>query len=107
MFGKTCHFCGKNSTHRLTKENQPICGQCVLELVESKKTPKACPEDGTVMVNEVFDNYVIKRCPKCRGVFLDREEVQALTKIAEVHGPSTASINLAAGIIAMQGLTKK
>ena len=49
--------------------------------------PMACPVDGTTLVMSERQNIEIDYCPTCRGVWLDRGE---LDKIIERSGAETA-----------------
>ena len=48
--------------------------------------PMACPVDGTALVMSERQNIEIDYCPTCRGVWLDRGE---LDKIIERSAPAT------------------
>ena len=38
------------------------------------------------MIKEVVHKLVIDRCPQCRGVWLDAEELEAIKKAASEEG---------------------
>ncbi|HEX8585971.1 MAG TPA: zf-TFIIB domain-containing protein [Allosphingosinicella sp.] len=51
----------------------------------NRSGPMACPIDGTALVMSERQNIEIDYCPTCRGVWLDRGE---LDKIIERSAPS-------------------
>ena len=51
--------------------------------------PRACPVDGTILVMSERSGIEIDYCPQCRGVWLDRGE---LDKIIERNGAGSAPV---------------
>jgi Zn-finger nucleic acid-binding protein len=45
-----------------------------------------CPRDGAQLVEVERDGVTIDACPKCRGIWLDRGELEQLIAEAEVPG---------------------
>jgi Zn-finger nucleic acid-binding protein len=54
----------------------------------NRSGPMACPVDGTALVMSERQNIEIDYCPTCRGVWLDRGE---LDKIIERSAPTEAA----------------
>ena len=54
---------------------------------------RACPVDGTALVPQVIDNVTVDRCPRCRGVWLDRGELDKIiersARFEATQGPPT------------------
>ncbi len=50
-----------------------------------------CPKDGSAMHEVVRDEVLIDVCPKCRGVWLDRGELDKL--LEQLHIPDDAVVN--------------
>lgn len=93
--------CGKE-TRRL-KNDKPLCAECEVELqLKQRLSVEAnhiCPTDGTTMLKEfICDNeIIIDRCPKCHGVWLDKEELDFIQEFAESEGSSGG--NFSTGLI--------
>ena len=43
---------------------------------------KVCPTDGTVLMEMVKNGVTIDVCPECKGVWLDRGELEKLIQVA-------------------------
>ena len=53
-------------------------------------TTLLCPRDGSTMNEIVRDEVLIDVCPQCRGVWLDRGELEKL--LAQVYLPDDANV---------------
>ena len=42
-----------------------------------------CPRDGKLMDKKVINDVVIDICPKCKGIWLDDDEINKLIKHAQ------------------------
>ena len=49
-----------------------------------------CPTDGTVLVMSERSGIEIDYCPTCRGVWLDRGELDKIIERSEQSAPATA-----------------
>ena len=86
LFGEriTCASCEKRKTRRTDKANRPICNECeILSRVESEPA-RICPVDQATMAKEVLleGDLIIDRCPVCKGVWLDHEEIEIVQEAA-------------------------
>jgi Zn-finger nucleic acid-binding protein len=59
-----------------------------------KERPMLCPMDGTRLLMTERSGVEIDYCPQCRGVWLDRGELDKI--IAQAAGPAPAAASLAA-----------
>lgn len=83
LFGEKCERCGSQRT-RQSFEGVPTCEKCEAELLAkrqaAKETRQPCPVDGELMEKEIVLNLVVDRCPSCDGVWLDRGELELLSR---------------------------
>ena len=60
-----------------------ICAACAVQIDPSKETKRSCPVDGAVMEKDTIQRFVIiDRCPQCKGVWLDGNELDVIRKQA-------------------------
>ena len=88
FLGAWCARCGLRRT-RSKRDDIPTCSDCEQTILKSKAEAEAkhlCPVDGNAMSKEVVHKLVIDRCPKCQGVWLDGEELEAIKKAATQQG---------------------
>lgn len=56
-----------------------FCPECWPKIDPKNESMRYCPVDGIEMKKRlVEDVFVIDRCPQCRGVWLDRDELEVL-----------------------------
>ncbi len=82
VFGPLCARCGEQRT-RSALDDIPTCPTCETTVLQAKLGAEdyhSCPMDGTPMKKELIHKLVIDRCPKCRGVWLDAQELDAIQK---------------------------
>ncbi len=94
LFGATCVRCGTRRT-RSKLDDVPTCSDCENTFLKAKaasEDKRSCPMDGTAMKKEVVHKLVIDRCPQCRGVWLDGEELEAIKKAASEEGYSNGML---------------
>ncbi|MFK7925135.1 MAG: zf-TFIIB domain-containing protein [Bacteroidia bacterium] len=72
-----CVHCNTNKTRR-EFEGSPICPECEIEIRMGREEIRNCPIDGQEMLKEQYQEIIIDRCPRCKGVWLDGGELQAL-----------------------------
>ena len=91
---KLCARCGTARTSNVS-DGQPICSPCLQErraLAASKdQPPRPCPVDGAVMEPRYLQGVVVDRCPTCRGVFLDKGELEVLVRVLAPGGASDSA----------------
>lgn len=39
---------------------------------------RKCPDDRAEMIKEIINEIVIDKCPRCGGIFLDKDELEAI-----------------------------
>lgn len=72
-----CIHCKDKKTRR-EFEGNPTCGDCEIELRMKREEIRRCPVDGQDMKKEQFKDIIIDRCPLCKGVWLDGDELSAI-----------------------------
>ena len=82
---KTCVHCNKIKTKR-DFENQATCGACQTKILISRESTRICPVDGATLLKEHNNEIIIDRCPKCKGVWLDADEIEAIKEAAKQEG---------------------
>jgi predicted Zn-ribbon and HTH transcriptional regulator len=88
LFGAMCARCGQKRT-RSRVDDIPTCPGCEESIVKVKaeaEVKRPCPMDGTPMQKEIVHKLVIDRCPRCKGVWLDPEELEAIKKASAAEG---------------------
>jgi len=101
LFGETCQHCHKKKTRRKDDAGRFQCDECALDAEIRAEAVIRCPTDGATMVKEVIEtdaeNIIIDRCPTCRGVWLDRDELDLIQEACE-DGGSDFTTGLATGL---------
>lgn len=82
---KICTHCNNNKTKR-EFENQPTCAECKTKLLIGRESIRICPIDGSTLLKEHNNEIIIDRCPKCKGVWLDAGEIEAIKEAAQTEG---------------------
>lgn len=84
IFGEKCVRCGGRTRDSL--DGQPTCEPCQRELrmllEAAKEGERRCPVDASALHKEVAGGVVIDRCNDCGGVWLDRGELEHLSRNA-------------------------
>ena len=79
---KICTHCNNNRTKR-EFEKQPTCPECKTKVLIAREPTRNCPVDGSTLLKEHSNEIIIDRCPKCKGVWLDAGEIEAIKEAAE------------------------
>ncbi len=87
----TCAQCMKNSTKR-EFEGKPTCTGCKTEILMGRESTRHCPVDGATLVKEHNNEIIIDRCPKCKGVWLDAGEIDAIKAAAQSEGMAVGMV---------------
>lgn len=82
---KICTHCIKNKTKR-EFENQPTCAECKTKILMGRESIRTCPIDGSTLLKEHSHEIIIDRCPKCKGVWLDAGEIEAIKEASQAEG---------------------
>ena len=61
-------------------ENLPVCENCKTNI--EKEETRTCPADQTEMNKIFIKNVMIDKCPKCKGIWLDGDELNLLNNMA-------------------------
>lgn len=81
--GKPCARCGTTRTSNLS-DGLPVCSACLKikreEIARKDVPPRLCPVDGAPMTLDLVLGVVIDQCPTCRGVFLDKGELDVIRR---------------------------
>lgn len=88
---EVCTHCNSNKTKR-EFEGQPTCSECKIEILLSREATRICPVDGSTLLKEHGNGIIIDRCPKCKGLWLDAGEVEAIKEAARTEGIAIGSI---------------
>ncbi len=51
-----------------------------LMLIADGETKRRCPVDDTELTKEIAHMLVIDRCPTCRGIWLDADEMERISE---------------------------
>ena len=100
MFGITpklpCLKCGKPTRER--ENGKPIHERCLLWVkVESEKKLK-CPSCGAEMWKKLRGEIGIDLCPKCGGIWLDKNELKKIIGNESTHTSSGFATGMALGM---------
>ena len=87
----SCAHCNKNKTKR-DFENQATCAECQAKILIGRESARTCPVDGATLVKEHTNQIIIDRCPKCKGIWLDAGEIEALNEAARTEGMAVGMI---------------
>lgn len=82
---RVCTHCNNNKTKR-EFENQPTCPECKVKILMERESTRICPADGSVLLKEHNNEIIIDRCPKCKGIWLDHGEIEAIKEAAKAEG---------------------
>ena len=80
-----CTHCNTNKTKR-EFEDQPTCAECKTKILMGRESTRVCPIDGSTLLKEHSNEIIIDRCPKCKGVWLDAGEIEAIKEAAQSEG---------------------
>ncbi|MEE9363828.1 MAG: zf-TFIIB domain-containing protein [Cellulophaga sp.] len=83
-----CIHCNENKTKR-EFENQPTCPECRIKILVARESTRICPVDGSILLKEHNNEIIIDRCPKCKGIWLDPGEIEAIKEVALSQGLAT------------------
>jgi uncharacterized protein len=61
------------------------------DLMPERSGPMTCPVDGTTLVMSERQNIEIDYCPTCRGVWLDRGELDKIIERSSADAPAPAA----------------
>lgn len=73
--------CGQRTHHIV--DGLSMCAPCAehmqLIVVAESEAKRRCPVDDTELTKEIAHMLVIDRCPTCRGVWLDAQEMERIS----------------------------
>lgn len=73
-----CIHCHKVQTKR-EFEGQATCPECRMNILCGRETKRNCPVDGSLLIKAYNkEEIIIDRCPKCKGIWLDADELGAI-----------------------------
>ena len=75
IYGENCHRCGQKT--RRKRKDKPTCGHCIAILESRHEEIRKCPVDETEMRKEILHNIILDRCPKCSGLWFDKDELES------------------------------
>lgn len=70
-------------------DNLPVCETCKSKVAE--EAVRQCPVDGEDMKKIFINNVMIDKCPKCKGIWLDGNEVDLLSSLAQNYSSDSKS----------------
>ena len=97
LFGEKCVRCNNQRTKR-EFEGLPTCDKCEAQIKATRETNRHCPLDGSQMNKEVILNVVIDRCPSCKGIWLDSDELDLVKKGIEAGADGDFATGLVIGM---------
>ena len=59
--------------------NLPVCESCKKKIVS--ESPRICPVDQNIMDKLFVQNLVIDKCSKCKGIWLDGDEIGLINSV--------------------------
>lgn len=77
-----CAHCGKVKTHRLFGD-RPTCPDCEIAMKSAREAKRPCPIDGVTMHKQHAGEIILDRCPACKGVWFDANELETLQAAAK------------------------
>ncbi len=81
LFGEKCVRCGERTRER--HNLRPVCQACheamQLMIIAANEAKRLCPVDGAKLTKEIAHMLVIDRCPTCRGIWLDADELERIS----------------------------
>lgn len=81
LLGEKCVRCGQRTHHSV--DGHSMCAPCAeymqLIVVAENEGKRRCPVDDTELTKEIAHMLVIDRCPTCRGVWLDAQEMERIS----------------------------
>ncbi len=86
-----CTHCNKNSTKR-EFEGKPTCAECKTEILIGRESTRIFPVDGSTLLNEHNNEISIDRCPKCKGLWLDAGEIEAIKEAGWSEGMAVGMV---------------
>ncbi|MCM8539594.1 MAG: zf-TFIIB domain-containing protein [Lentisphaeraceae bacterium] len=90
-----CVHC-KDKMTKKEFEGKATCLECRMNILCNRETRRNCPVDGALLVKAYNDKeIIIDRCPKCNGIWLDADELEAIKAIERTSSGS----GMATGII--------
>ncbi|HKQ51381.1 MAG TPA: zf-TFIIB domain-containing protein [Pyrinomonadaceae bacterium] len=81
--GEKCFRCWKwHKFEELTAgpHGFSLCPRCAAKLSNEGKEKRRCPADNGELVKEIFGIVIADKCETCGGVWLDADELRALTE---------------------------
>ena len=109
FLGPKCSCCGVRRTHKEVK-GKPLCDRCQnmmywREQVKGEGRRK-CPVEGARMIKKLIESEVlIDVCPKCGGVWLDKDQLDKIRELAESEGENSGRMSgLAMGMVISSGI---
>lgn len=58
-----------------------------------------CPNDGTKLISTSRNGIELDICRNCRGMWIDRDELDKITEHADEHGQSSQSKDIGSWLI--------
>jgi hypothetical protein len=81
LLGDKCVRCGQRTHHSV--DGHSMCEPCAeymqLIVAAESEAKRRCPVDDTELTKEIAHMLVIDRCPTCRGVWLDAQEMERIS----------------------------
>jgi hypothetical protein len=88
IFGPKCSMCQTRRT-RQQLQGQPVCQRCQTELQAEAEEKTICPNCAASIIKQIEQTVVYDKCPACGGVWLDKSELETLTKLASATGQAS------------------
>jgi len=68
---------------------QPVCPVCETEEAATLEATMPCPKCHSAMAKEIQQTIIYDKCPQCGGVWLDKDELEALAAMASAQGQAS------------------
>ena len=82
---KICTHCNENEANREFEE-KATCADCKINILISREAIVSCPVDNSPMQKIHSQDVIIDKCPKCKGIWLNEGELEAIQELSRRNG---------------------
>lgn len=98
-FGEKCFRCNKTRTKNEI-DGKPTCEKCVVELEAEREQLRNCPSCTSQMEKLVVkDAVIVDKCPDCKGVWLDADELELIQKACTTDSSDDFATGMVLGMV--------
>ena len=93
FFGEKCTRCKERRT------SERFCDGCKVEIRAEQESKLQCPLDSAIMEKNISDSLITDKCPKCEGIFLNKEELEIIRRASSSGDDGFAAGMVVGGIL--------